>query len=107
VPKVGIELVERWNQELREVGFRDPDTVATLEPVPIGWIDRDAAVDWVLSHLGGKRSAWNAADIRGRVEVLLTQVGVVADPSVRSRDEKIALKGNDVSRHDNVSRDIT
>ena len=48
-----------------------------------GWIDRDAAADLVVSRLGAKRSAWNAADIRGEVERLLAQTGLVADAAVR------------------------
>ena len=46
----------------------------------MGWIDRDGAADWVISQLGAKRSAWNAADIRGKVEVLLAQTNLVAEP---------------------------
>ena len=49
----------------------------------MGWIDRDGAADWVISQLGAKRSAWNAADIRGKVEVLLAQTNLVADPAAR------------------------
>jgi hypothetical protein len=49
----------------------------------VGWIDRDGAADWVISQLGAKRSAWNTADIRGKVEVLLAQTNLVADPAAR------------------------
>ncbi len=49
----------------------------------MGWIDRDGAADWVISQLGAKRSAWNTADIRGRVEVLLAQANLVAEPAAR------------------------
>ena len=36
-----------------------------------------------ISQLGAKRSAWNAADIRGKVEVLLAQASLVAEPAAR------------------------
>ena len=35
------------------------------------------------SRSWGKKSAWNAADIRGRTEVLLAQTGLLADRAVR------------------------
>ena len=37
----------------------------------------------VLARLGARRSAWNAADIRGEVEQLLAATGLVADAAVR------------------------
>jgi len=49
-----------------------------------GALDRDAAVRTVLTRLGAKRSAWNAADIRGQVEYLVASAGVVTDPAVRT-----------------------
>jgi hypothetical protein len=54
-----------------------------LEATQVGWIDRDGAVDWVISQLGARRSAWNPADIRGKVEILLAQANLVADPTAR------------------------
>jgi len=83
VPTDGAELVARWNAELRDLGYRDPAAPAVLEATQVGWIDRDGAADWVISQLGAKRSAWNAADIRGRVEVLLAQANLVAEPAAR------------------------
>lgn len=83
IPTDGADLVARWNAELRALGYRDPATPAVLEATQIGWIDRDTAADWVISQLGAKRSAWNAADIRGKVEVLLAQTNVVAESSAR------------------------
>ncbi|WP_344042193.1 MobF family relaxase [Nocardioides panacihumi] len=83
VPTDGAELVARWNDELRTLGYRDPVRPARVDPVPIGRIDRDAAADWVIGQLEAKRSAWNAADLRGHVEVLITQLGVVTDAAVR------------------------
>jgi hypothetical protein len=46
-------------------------------------IDRDAAVDTVLSRLASGRSAWNAADIRGQAEQLIAAAGIVVDAAVR------------------------
>lgn len=83
VPTDGAELVARWNDELRALGYSDPAAPAVLEATQVGWIDRDGAADWVISQLGAKRSAWNAADIRGKVEVLLAQANLVAEPSAR------------------------
>jgi exodeoxyribonuclease V alpha subunit len=83
VPTDGADLVGRWNAELRALGYRDPAAPATLEVTQVGWIDRDGAADWVISQLGTKRSAWNAADIRGKVEVLLAQANLVAEPAAR------------------------
>ena len=71
VPTDGAELVARWNDELRELGYRDPAGAGRdCEGTRLGGLDRDAAVDLVLTRLGAKRSAWNAADVRGQVEVL-------------------------------------
>jgi exodeoxyribonuclease V alpha subunit len=79
----GGDLVARWNDELRALGYRDPVASTVLEATQVGWIDRDEAADWVISQLGSKRSAWNAADIRGKVEVLLAQTNLVAKPAAR------------------------
>jgi exodeoxyribonuclease V alpha subunit len=83
VPTDGADLVARWNAELRALGYRDPATPAALEATQVGWIDRDGAADWVISQFGAKRSAWNAADIRGKVEILLAQTNMVAEPVAR------------------------
>ncbi|WP_345529710.1 MobF family relaxase [Nocardioides endophyticus] len=83
VPQDGAELVARWNAELRELGYVDPASPVRLEGTRPGWIDRDAAADLVISRLGTRRSAWNAADVRGGVEVLLAKICLVADTSVR------------------------
>lgn len=83
VPTDGTELVARWNDELRALGYRDPAAPAELEATQVGWIDRDGAADWIISQLGAKRSAWNAADIRGKVEILLAQANLVAEPAAR------------------------
>lgn len=83
VPANSADLVARWNTELRDLGYRDPRAPVALEGTPVAWIDRDKAADWVISQLGAKRSAWNAADIRGKVEVLLAQCNLVAVPAAR------------------------
>lgn len=83
----------RWNEELSELGFRPPtqrpEALKDLETLkaratPIGAINRDVAVDLMVTRLGAKRSAWNAADIRGEAEKIIASVGVVADRSVRA-----------------------
>jgi hypothetical protein len=83
VPMDGAELVARWTGELLALGYRDPAGPVVLEETPVGWIDRDAAAAWVISQLGAKRSAWNAADIRGQVEVMLARVGIVTEGGTR------------------------
>ncbi|MCW2756251.1 MAG: ATP-dependent exoDNAse [Marmoricola sp.] len=88
VPTDGTELLERWNDELRRLGYQDPSPrlplVTNTRPVPRpGELDREAAVEVVLSRLGARRSAWNAADIRGEVEKWIAATGLVADSAVR------------------------
>ena len=83
VPVDGADLVARWNLELRGLGYVDPIGPAALEATQVAWIDRDGAADWVISQVGAKRSAWNTADIHGKVEVLLAQTNLVADPAAR------------------------
>jgi exodeoxyribonuclease V alpha subunit len=83
VPTGGADLVARWNDELRVLGYHDPAAPAVLDATQVGWTDRDGAADWVISQLGAKRSAWNAADIRGKVEILLAQANLVAEPAAR------------------------
>jgi exodeoxyribonuclease V alpha subunit len=84
VPTDGRELVDRWNAELREAGYRDPTDAVALAGTRPGWIDRDAAAEVVVSILGATRSAWNTADIRGKAEVLLAQTCLLADPAART-----------------------
>jgi len=83
VPTDGAAVVQRWNDELRALGYADPDGPVLLASRRIGEIDREAAVELVLSRLGAKRSSWNAADIRGQVEMLIAQTGLVTEPGVR------------------------
>jgi conjugative relaxase-like TrwC/TraI family protein len=83
VPTDGGELTDRWIEELRRLGFRDPTRPADQSAVKAGSLGRDAAVGVVLSRLGARRSAWNAADIRGQVELLIARSNVVTEPAAR------------------------
>ncbi|SDZ05619.1 AAA domain-containing protein [Geodermatophilus africanus] len=82
-PEPGTDLTARWVSELAALGYRDRDVPAGLTPTSIGGLDRDTAVDTVLSLLAAGRSAWNAADVRGEVEQLIAAAGIVADVAVR------------------------
>src|SRR4051812_18730564 len=83
IPRSGADLVARWRAELGSLGYRDPVHPVSLAPTPIGALDREAAVDTVLTRLAAGRSAWNAADVRGEVERLIAAEGIVADTAVR------------------------
>ncbi|GEP37513.1 hypothetical protein NPS01_11760 [Nocardioides psychrotolerans] len=83
IPKDGSEVVTRWNEELRALGYVDPTVPVPLASPRIAYLDREVAVDLVLSRLGAKLSSWNAADIRGQVEILLAQTGLIAEAGVR------------------------
>src|SRR5688500_7018591 len=83
IPRSGTDLVARWRAELGSLGYRDPAHPVSLAPTPIGALDREAAVDTVLTRLAAGRSAWNAADVRGEVERLIAAEGIVADTAVR------------------------
>jgi exodeoxyribonuclease V alpha subunit len=83
VPRDGAELRRRWLDELHQLGYRDRDRPVQLAlPLP-GAIDRNAAAAEVITRLGARHSAWNAADVRGEVEQLLARAGVIAEPAVR------------------------
>ncbi len=79
----GADLVHRWNDELHDLGFRPPLEPSTATPATLGQVRRDVAAKLILVRLGAKRSAWNAADIRGEVEKLIASVGIVAEPAAR------------------------
>jgi conjugative relaxase-like TrwC/TraI family protein len=83
VPADGADLVRRWNDELHDLGFRPPVAPSTAPHAMIGQVRRDVAAELILVRLGAKRSAWNAADIRGEVEKLIAFVGIVAEPAAR------------------------
>ena len=82
-PTDGSVLTDRWVGELYRLGFRDPAHPTPEPAAKTGALDRHAAVETVLRRLGAKRSAWNAADIRGQAELLIAREGIVADPAVR------------------------
>lgn len=84
VPQSGADVVRRWREELDEAGFRAPSRPVRLKRVRPGRLDREALVVEALTRLGAKRSAWNAADVRGEVERLIAWAGVVADGAVRT-----------------------
>ena len=83
VPRDGADLTDRWVRELHELGYRD-SALTLREPITMtGVVDRDAAVETILSRLGARRSGWNAADVRGEVERLIARSGVVAEMAAR------------------------
>ena len=87
VPTDGAALVSRWNEELHTLGYRDPQQIGlpiVTNTPRVGAIDREQVVDVVLSRLGARRSAWNAADIRGEVELWIAGTGLVADAAIRT-----------------------
>src|SRR5450631_1005177 len=118
VPTERTVLTDRWINELHRLGFRSPTHPTALHAARIGTLDRDAAVNTVLSRLGAKRSAWNAADIGGQVELLISSKGMIADPSVRielAEDltaravaASVPLLGDDIPEHIRAmtSRDV-
>jgi len=89
IPKDGADLTRAWVEELYGLGYRDPQMGSTVSTVVanagprVGQLDRDGAVETVLSRLGARRSAWNGADVRGEVEHLLARTGLVATAPVR------------------------
>src|SRR4051794_20719090 len=83
LPQPGEDLTARWLAELVALGYRDRNVPTGLTPAPVGSLDREQAVERVLTRLAAARSAWNAADVRGEVEQLLATAGIVTDPAVR------------------------
>ncbi len=85
IPTDGAELERRWIEELLDLGYRTEASrgAQALKAVPVGTIDRDKAVETVLSRLGARRSGWNAADIRGEVEKLIATTGIVTAGAIR------------------------
>jgi len=88
VPTDGAQLLQGWNDELRALGYRDPnprvpDATGSASGPRAGALDRDLAVETVLVRLGARRSAWNTADIRGEVEKWIAATGLVAQAAVR------------------------
>ncbi len=83
VPRNGAVLTSRWVNELRALGYRDQRGLVPTNASAVGHLDREEAVREVLARLGSRRSAWNAADVRGEVEQLIARVNIVADHPVR------------------------
>ncbi len=83
MPRDGAELTQRWVDELHALGYRDSVTVACVDAVPVGQLDRERAVGEVLTRLAARRSGWNAADIRGEVEQLIARRNIVTDAAIR------------------------
>ena len=77
------ELRQRWVEELHQQGFTPPTVGVEHRGVAIGRVNRDAVAALVLSRLGARRSAWNAADIRGEAKRIIAAVDVVAPAPVR------------------------
>jgi hypothetical protein len=84
VPRDGTELTRRWVSELRDLGYRDPTGSASIDATRTGSLDRNDAVSAVLSSLATRRSAWNAADVRGEVEQLIARRNIVIDAGIRT-----------------------
>lgn len=76
-PQPGTNLQHRWLTKLAAVGYRDPGHLLGIFAAPVGArvgeLDRDHAVEVVLTRLAAARSGWNAADIRGGVEQLIAR----------------------------------
>lgn len=96
-PTAGTDLTAQWVQDLTDAGFTPPprpstpadpamaDSTAdpTVSASTVSALNRDAVTDLALIRLGGRRSAWNTADIRGEVEKIIATTGLVLDPVVR------------------------
>ena len=82
-PSDGADLTDRWVRELHDLGYRDFAPALPQAITRTGELDRDAAVETVLSRLGARRSGWNAADIRGEAERLIARSEVVAEATAR------------------------
>src|SRR3954468_18277728 len=59
-PRSGADLTAQWRAELAALGYHDPDRPVVLRPTPVGALDRDRAVNRILTRLAAGRSAWNA-----------------------------------------------
>jgi len=87
-PVDGTALRRRWVEELHDLGFTPPPhdravNNRTSLGTPIGRVNRDAVVDLAITRLGARRSSWNAADIRGEIERIISSVDIVATTAVR------------------------
>jgi exodeoxyribonuclease V alpha subunit len=92
VPSDGAQMVAAWNQQLADLGYQNPSPDPSQQPARpvvvganrVGSFDREGAVETILVRLGARRSAWNAADIRGEVEKAIAAAGLVVDHSIRT-----------------------
>lgn len=82
----GAAILDTWTHELHDLGYRQRSLTHTpsIDTPRSGELDRDAAVTTVITRLGGRRSAWNTADVRGEVEQWVAATGLVADAHVRT-----------------------
>jgi len=79
----GADMRGRWRTALADCGYRHPGRPVTLTPTAVGALDRDHLAARAPSRLAAGRSAWNPADVRGVVERLIAEAGVVTEPAVR------------------------
>jgi len=84
VPRDGTQLAKHWAEEIHALGFRPPARGTNLDPLQLGRLNRQTVVDLALTRLGSRRSAWNAADIRGEVEQIIALTGIVVDAPIRT-----------------------
>ncbi|MGH8892366.1 MAG: MobF family relaxase [Actinomycetes bacterium] len=83
IPRDGADLTDRWVRELHDLSYRGAASGSPVAVTKTGAVDRDAAVETILSRLGARRSGWNAADIRGEAERLIARSDVVAEAAAR------------------------
>jgi ATP-dependent exoDNAse (exonuclease V) alpha subunit len=65
------------------MGFRPTGRWLSRPGSPIERLDEHAVVGTVVSRLAATRSAWNAPDLRGEIEIQLAKAGVVVSRPVR------------------------
>ncbi len=84
IPKNGTDLAQGWIEELRELGFTPRILHRRLQAgclaLPSDGSTETPVVDLVLSRLGGRRSGWNPADIRGETERVIASVAWSPNP---------------------------
>jgi exodeoxyribonuclease V alpha subunit len=97
VPEDGEQLEQRWLKELHALGFTPPASAVAPDATPIARIDRDAIAELAVTRIGGRRSSWNSADLRGEVERIVATADVVTTTAVR-RELVEDLTGRAVER---------
>jgi hypothetical protein len=83
-PQPGEGISGRWQTLLADLGYRSPDRPVDMAATAVGALNRDALAERALVRLAAGRSAWNPADVRGEVERLVAEAGVVTQPAVRA-----------------------